>query len=130
MTILEIITRNKEEKQISLGWSILRRRWIPKSACRRICQQRRQKIVASVTYQNIQGSPSYNSGFAMRFPKIVHYRPDKHIKRTLNYRIFSKFSKRTLQENSIMQSSLKEIATLEDIKEEVKRMQKGRSHLG
>ena len=103
MTILEIITRNKEEKQISLGWSILRRRWIPKSACRRICQQRRQKIVASVTYQNIQGSPSYNSGFAMRFPKIVHYRPDKHIK---------------------------EIATLEDIKEEVKRMQKGRSHLG
>ena len=61
------------------------------------------KIVVSVTYQNIQGSPSYNSGFAMRFPKIVHYRSDKHIR---------------------------EIATLEDIKEEVKRMQKGRSHLG
>jgi len=31
----------------------------------------------------------------------------KFLKRTLNYRIFSKFSKRTLQENSIMQSSLK-----------------------
>jgi len=27
------------------------------------------KIVVSVTYQNIQGSPSYDSGFAMRFPQ-------------------------------------------------------------
>ena len=61
------------------------------------------KIVVSVTYQNIQGSPSYNSGFAMRFPKIVNYRPDKHVK---------------------------DIATLDDIKAEVKRMEKNRGHLG
>jgi len=61
------------------------------------------KIVVSLTYQNIQGSPTYNSGFAMRFPRITHYRPDYH---------------------------LRDIATLEDIKKEVKKAQKGRSHLG
>ncbi|MEK6889278.1 MAG: ATP-dependent DNA ligase [Nanoarchaeota archaeon] len=36
------------------------------------------KIVVSVTYQNIQISPSYNSGYAMRFPRIKHYRPDRN----------------------------------------------------
>ena len=38
------------------------------------------KIVVSVTYQNIQKSPTYSSGFAMRFPRITHYRPDRNIK--------------------------------------------------
>ncbi len=37
------------------------------------------KIVVSVTYQNIQSSPSYKSGFALRFPRIAHYRPDRSI---------------------------------------------------
>ena len=36
------------------------------------------KIVVSVTYQNIQVSPSYNSGYAMRFPRITNYRPDRN----------------------------------------------------
>jgi DNA ligase 1 len=35
------------------------------------------KLVVSVTYQNIQKSPSYSSGFALRFPRITHYRPDR-----------------------------------------------------
>lgn len=35
------------------------------------------KVVVSVTYQNIQKSPSYNSGYAMRFPRITNYRPDR-----------------------------------------------------
>ena len=61
------------------------------------------RIIVSVTYQNIQGSPSYDSGFAMRFPRITQYRPDYH---------------------------LKDIATLGDIKMEVKKAQKGMSHLG
>jgi DNA ligase-1 len=61
------------------------------------------RIIVSVTYQNIQGSPSYDSGYAMRFPRITQYRPDYH---------------------------LKDIATLDDIKEEVKKAQKGMSHLG
>lgn len=34
-------------------------------------------IVVSITYQNIQPSPSYSSGFGLRFPRILHYRPDR-----------------------------------------------------
>ena len=37
------------------------------------------KVVVSVNYQNIQKSPSYSSGFALRFPRITHYRPDRRI---------------------------------------------------
>lgn len=35
------------------------------------------KIVISVTYQEIQRSPNYNSGWALRFPRFVALRPDK-----------------------------------------------------
>ncbi len=35
------------------------------------------KIVVSVTYQNIQESTSYSSGYALRFPRITNYRPDR-----------------------------------------------------
>lgn len=35
------------------------------------------KLIVSVTYQNIQKSPGYSSGFAMRFPRIMAYRPDR-----------------------------------------------------
>ncbi|MEK6852557.1 MAG: ATP-dependent DNA ligase, partial [Nanoarchaeota archaeon] len=35
------------------------------------------KIIVSVTYQNIQKSPSYDSGWALRFPRITAYRPDR-----------------------------------------------------
>lgn len=52
------------------------------------------KVVVSVTYQNIQPSPTYSSGFAMRFPRVTHYRPER---------------------------GTKDIATLDDIKREVKR---------
>ena len=37
------------------------------------------KVVVSVTYQNIQISPKYGSGFALRFPKITHYRPERGV---------------------------------------------------
>lgn len=37
------------------------------------------KIIVSVTYQNIQKSPSYSSGYALRFPRITHYRPERGI---------------------------------------------------
>ncbi len=36
------------------------------------------KIVVSVTYQEIQRSPNYNSGFALRFPRFTTLRPDKN----------------------------------------------------
>ena len=35
------------------------------------------KIVISVSYQEIQHSPNYNSGFALRFPRFTALRPDK-----------------------------------------------------
>jgi len=35
------------------------------------------KIVVTVTYQEIQKSPNYNSGFALRFPRFTALRPDK-----------------------------------------------------
>jgi len=38
------------------------------------------KIVVSVTYQNVQESPSYNSGYALRFPRITRYRPDRSVR--------------------------------------------------
>ena len=60
------------------------------------------KIVVSVTYQNIQVSPSYGSGFALRFPRITHYRPERGIF---------------------------DIATLEDIKKEHNLMQKRRKKI-
>jgi DNA ligase-1 len=38
------------------------------------------QIVVSVTYQNIQPSPTYSSGFALRFPRITYYRPERGTK--------------------------------------------------
>ena len=35
------------------------------------------KIVMAVTYQEIQKSPNYSSGFALRFPRFTAMRPDK-----------------------------------------------------
>ncbi len=35
------------------------------------------KIVVTIIYQNIQRSPTYKSGFALRFPRIVKLRPDR-----------------------------------------------------
>ncbi|MEK6848322.1 MAG: ATP-dependent DNA ligase [Nanoarchaeota archaeon] len=37
------------------------------------------QIIVTVTYQNIQHSPTYSSGFALRFPRISRIRPDKGI---------------------------------------------------
>ena len=35
------------------------------------------KIIVAVTYQEIQKSPNYDSGFALRFPRFTALRPDK-----------------------------------------------------
>lgn len=37
------------------------------------------KIIVAVTYQEIQRSPNYKSGFALRFPRFTALRHDKHI---------------------------------------------------
>ena len=38
------------------------------------------KIIVTIIYQNIQRSPTYKSGFALRFPRIMQLRPDRHPK--------------------------------------------------
>ena len=37
------------------------------------------KIIVAVTYQEIQHSPNYESGFALRFPRFTALRVDKHL---------------------------------------------------
>jgi DNA ligase 1 len=37
------------------------------------------KIIVAVHYQDIQKSPNYNSGFALRFPRFIALRKDKHL---------------------------------------------------
>lgn len=37
----------------------------------------RPKIVLEVAYEEIQKSPNYSSGYALRFPRMVRLRPDK-----------------------------------------------------
>lgn len=41
--------------------------------------QIKPKIVVAVTYQEIQKSPNYNSGWALRFPRFTALRPDKPV---------------------------------------------------
>ncbi len=38
------------------------------------------EIVVTIIYQNIQRSPTYKSGFALRFPRITHLRTDRSIR--------------------------------------------------
>ena len=35
------------------------------------------KIVVEVAYQEIQKSPNYESGYALRFPRLIKIREDK-----------------------------------------------------
>ena len=54
------------------------------------------KIIVTILFQNIQKSPTYESGFALRFPRVTALRHDK---------------------------SLRDVATLEEIEKEFKRME-------
>jgi DNA ligase 1 len=54
------------------------------------------KVIVTIIYQNIQRSPTYESGFALRFPRVTRLREDKH---------------------------LKDVATLKEVEEEYKRME-------
>ncbi|MFH0831279.1 MAG: ATP-dependent DNA ligase [archaeon] len=38
------------------------------------------EVIVTVTYQEIQKSPKYSSGFALRFPRFTMLRPDRNIK--------------------------------------------------
>ncbi|MCF7798968.1 ATP-dependent DNA ligase [Candidatus Woesearchaeota archaeon] len=39
----------------------------------------RPKVVLMVAYEEIQKSPSYSSGYALRFPRVLRLRPDRSI---------------------------------------------------
>jgi len=39
----------------------------------------RPEIVITVQYQNIQKSPTYSSGYALRFPRVLRLRPDRGV---------------------------------------------------
>jgi len=53
------------------------------------------EVVVSVTYQNMQESPSYSSGYALRFPRISHYRPDRRVNDIVSLDEIKKEVKRT-----------------------------------
>jgi len=61
------------------------------------------EIVVTVTYQNIQASPTYSSGFALRFPRFTRLRPDR---------------------------SKEDIATLEEIKRDYQKQKRNIEGLG
>lgn len=50
------------------------------------------KLVVSVTYQDIQKSPSYSSGYALRFPRISAYRPDRNTSDVASLRDIEKYA--------------------------------------
>ena len=35
------------------------------------------KVVLEIAYEEIQKSPTYSSGYALRFPRVVRLRPDR-----------------------------------------------------
>jgi DNA ligase-1 len=54
----------------------------------------RPKLVISVTYQNIQKSPAYSSGYALRFPRITAFRPDRGIESIASLKDIEKEAKK------------------------------------
>jgi len=44
------------------------------------------KIIVEVAYEEIQKSPTYSSGYALRFPKLIQLRSDKPLKEINNIR--------------------------------------------
>lgn len=57
------------------------------------------KIVVAVTYQEIQKSPNYNSGFALRFPRFTALRPDKKPKDVSSLKEIEEDYKKQMQKN-------------------------------
>ncbi|MDP1729368.1 MAG: ATP-dependent DNA ligase, partial [archaeon] len=55
--------------------------------------QVKPEIVVTVGYQNIQASPTYSSGFALRFPRMKAIRPDRSIIDIASLEEIKKFEK-------------------------------------
>ena len=87
----------KEKAELGLSFSELTKKIIPliKSEHGRTVDVK-PKLVVTIIFQNIQRSPKYTSGFALRFPRITKLRLDR---------------------------SVSDIATLKEITDEYKRME-------
>lgn len=67
-----------KEKGDSLTFSALTehlKQWVDKEEGRKVIIK--PHIVLEIAYEEIQRSPSYSSGFALRFPRVVRLREDK-----------------------------------------------------
>jgi DNA ligase 1 len=68
----------KEKSELGLSFTDLTKKLKPlitKEHGRQV--EIKPKIVVTILYQNIQRSPTYSSGFALRFPRIIALRPDR-----------------------------------------------------
>ncbi len=45
------------------------------------------KIIIEVNFEEIQKSPTYSSGYALRFPRVIRLRPDKHLDEVSSIRL-------------------------------------------
>jgi len=74
----KVSTGLKEKEEEGLSFKELTKKLKPlieKEAGREV--EVKPKLVVTVIYQNIQKSPTYNSGFALRFPRLTRLRPDR-----------------------------------------------------
>jgi DNA ligase 1 len=71
----------KEKEEMGTSFKELTRMILPliKSEDGKIVKIK-PKIILEIAYEEIQQSPSYSSGFALRFPRLLKLRPDRNIK--------------------------------------------------
>ncbi len=80
LEIGKVGTGIKEKQELGISFEELTRKLKPlitKEKGKKV--EIKPKIVVSVTYQEIQKSPNYNSEWALRFPRLTALRPDKPI---------------------------------------------------
>lgn len=78
LEIGKVGTGIKEKKEQGISFDELTKKLTPlitKEKGKKV--EIKPKIVVAVTYQEIQKSPNYKSGFALRFPRFTALRPDK-----------------------------------------------------
>lgn len=80
LEVSKVSTGLKEKEEQGLSFKELTKKLKPlieKETGREV--KVKPKLVVTVIYQNIQNSPTYESGFALRFPRITRLRPDRSV---------------------------------------------------
>ena len=78
LEIGKVSTGLKEKTELGLSFKELTKKLKPliiKESGREV--EVKPKLVVTIVYQNIQSSPTYNSGYALRFPRITRLRLDR-----------------------------------------------------